>query len=222
MKKIGPTIRILELFKSRKKVVLIMAVFVVAATGLDLSVPLISQKLIDRLIDFFKTGGTPPFIFLLLSAGGILVATILSRVFNSLYNYNLYKTVTKAEDEARHAAFEKYLRLHALFHHRSSSGQIIGRIERGGVAIYAIAHDIFGHNLIPPLIVFASALGVLLFKNPLIALAVFAPFPLYLLTIRRLTDKIYNIEKVVNEQFEDVSKEAYDVAGNVLTVKKFA
>ena len=199
-----------------------MAVFVMVATGLDLSVPLISQKLIDRLIDFFKTGGTPPFIFLLLSAGGILAATILSRVFNSLYNYNLFKTVTKAEDEARHLAFEKYLRLHALFHHKSSSGQIIGRIERGGVAIYAIAHDIFGHNLIPSLIVFASALGILLFKNPLIALAVFAPFPLYLLTIRRITDKIYNIEKVVNEQFEDVSKEAYDVAGNVLTVKKFA
>ena len=193
-----------------------------AATGLDLSVPLISQKLIDRLIDFFKTSGAPPFVFLFLSAGGILVATVLSRVFSSLYNYNLFKTVTKAEDEARHLAFEKYLRLHALFHHKSSSGQIIGRIERGGVAIYAIAHDIFGHNLIPPLIVFASALGILLFKNPLIALAVFAPFPLYLLTIRRLTDKIYNIEKVVNEQFEDVSKEAYDVAGNVLTVKKFA
>lgn len=199
-----------------------MAVFVAVATGLDVSVPLISQKLIDRLIAFFKNGGAPPFGFLLISAGGILVVTILSRVFQSLYNYNLFKTATKAEDEARHMAFEKYLRLHALFHHQSSSGQIIGRIERGGVAIFNIAHNIFGQNLIPPLIVLISTITVLAFKNYFIALVVFAPFPLYLLTIRRLTDKIYNIEKVVNEQFEDASKEAYDVAGNVLTVKKFA
>src|SRR3989344_5871146 len=101
MKKSGPTIRILELFKSRKKAVLIMAVFVMAATGLDLSVPLISQKLIDRLIDFFKTGGAPPFVFLFLSAGGILAATVLSRVFNSLYNTIFFKPVIKRETKQK-------------------------------------------------------------------------------------------------------------------------
>ena len=222
MKKNGATVRILKLFKSQKKMVAFLLVLITIAVGLDVSVPLISQKLIDRLIAFFKENSAPPFMFLIVSAAGILAATVFSRALHSFYNYHLFKMVTSAEDNARHSAFENYLRLHALFHHRSSSRQIIGRIERGGVAIYAIAHDIFGQNLIPPLIVFVSAVVILFVKNPFIALAVFAPLPIYIFAVRKLTEKIYQIEKVVNEQFEDVSKEAYDVAGNVLTVKKFA
>jgi len=222
MKKNGATVRILKLFKSQKKMVAFLLVLITIAVGLDVSVPLISQKLIDRLIAFFKENSAPPFMFLIVSAAGILAATVFSRALHSFYNYHLFKMVTSTEDNARRSAFENYLRLHALFHHRSSSRQIIGRIERGGVAIYAIAHDIFGQNLIPPLIVFVSAVVILFVKNPFIALAVFAPLPIYIFAVRKLTEKIYQIEKVVNEQFEDVSKEAYDVAGNVLTVKKFA
>jgi ABC-type multidrug transport system fused ATPase/permease subunit len=134
----------------------------------------------------------------------------------------IFKTVTRAEDKARHQAFEKYLYLHALFHHGSSSGQLIGRMDRGAIAIYVILYEIFGQNLVAPLITLIGVLAALAVKSPWMALVVFLPLPVYLLIVRRLTWRIYEIEQRVSDEYETVFKEAYDVASNVLTVKKFS
>ncbi|KKS38128.1 MAG: Lipid A export ATP-binding/permease protein MsbA [Parcubacteria group bacterium GW2011_GWA2_42_14] len=198
-----------------------MFLLVMVSSGFDITVPFISQKLIDKLIEFFKDGGVPPIKMLIFSALGILVATLMSSIMRSLYDYNLFKNVTQIEDDLRRRVFEKYVKLHVLFHHGSSSGQIIGRLERGATAVYAILHDIFGHNLLPPLIVFVGVMTVLLYKNAWIALVVFLPLPVYILSVKRITEKIYEIEKQANDKYEAVTKESYDVAANIFTVKKF-
>lgn len=221
-KKAGPIIRIIRLFKTRKRTVVFLLILVILATGFDLAVPIISQRLIDNLIQFFTGARESPITFLVLSALGILFATVISRMFRTIYDYRLFKVVTTVEDEMRHDVFLKYTRLHVLFHHGASGGQIIGRIERGAIGIYSILHDIFGHNLLPPLIVFLGVLGTLAVANPLVALVVFLPLPVYLLSVRRFTRRIYEIEKKAIDQFDDVSKESYDVASNVITVKKFS
>ncbi len=188
----------------------------------NIAVPFISRFLIDTLTNFLKNGGALPWNTIIYSALGILVATLLTSFIQSNYNYNLFRLVTSVEDKARNAAFEKYLQLHALFHHGSSSGQIIGRIERGGTAIYVILNDIIGQNLLPPLVIFIGSFAALLYVNVWIAIAVLVPFPVYLLVTRKLSNRIYEIEQQANDAFENVSKEMYDVAGNVLTVKKFS
>lgn len=221
-KKISPAKRIFQFLATRKKMVVFLVALVLLTATADITVPFISQKLIDTLIQFFKNGGAPPINVLIFSSLGILVATIFAQVIKSFYDYNLFITVTKMEDEIRMAAFERYLKLHAMFHHTSSSGQIIGRIERGTSAIYAIVGDIVGQNLLPPLVTFTGVFLALLFKNVGIAVTVILPFPIYLLAIRNLSQKIYEIEKKSNEQFEAVSRDGYDVASNVLTVKKFS
>lgn len=218
----SPVKRILVLMKGQGKMVAVLLFLVLIVTALDLSIPFISQNLIDTLIAYLQNGGPPPTRALFLAVLGILAATIASRVTSSVYNYHLFKTVTKTEDALKHRAFEKYLTLHALFHHGASSGQIIGRIERGASAVYAILHDIVGHNLLSPLVVFTGVIAALLFKNPLIALIVFLPLPVYLLLVKRLTKRIYEVEKKANEEFEAVMKGSYDAASNVLTVKKFS
>lgn len=222
MAKFGVIWKILSLLKTKKKEGIFLTGLIVVGTAFDITVPFVSQRLIDTLIGFLRDGGSAPMRLLLLSAAGILVATILNRVLKSAYDYKLFTLVTNLEDALRFKAFEKYLKLHVLFHHASSSGQIIGRIDRGGSAVYSILYEIFGQNLLPPLLVFLGVLGALLIKNPLVALVVFLPLPVYILLTNRIAERIYNIEKSVNDQFEYVSKEAYDVAGNVLTVKKFS
>ncbi|MFA6354154.1 MAG: ABC transporter ATP-binding protein [Candidatus Paceibacterota bacterium] len=185
--------------------------------------PFISKTLIDTLTAFIKNGGgAMPWNALIYCALGILVVTVVSSILHSVYSYYLFEMVTKVEDKLRSLAFEKYLQLHSLFHHSASSGQIIGRIERGGISFYAIVNDIIGENLVPPLIIFAGSFLALLYENVWIALAVLIPFPIYLLATRRIANKIYLIEQRSNDAFENVSKEIYDVAGNVLTVKKFS
>ncbi len=193
---------------------------------ISIIVPFISKTLIDVLTAYIKVSGTagvtPPWSVLLYCTLGILIATLISSGLQSVYQYYLFEMTTKVEDEVRGLAFEKYLKLQSLFHHGSSSGQIIGRIERGGVSFYTTINDIIGQNLIPPLIIFIGSFAALLYENPWIALAVLVPFPIYLLATRRVANKIYTIEQKANDAFENVSKEMYDVAGNVLTVKKFS
>ncbi|KKU67897.1 MAG: ABC transporter-related protein [Parcubacteria group bacterium GW2011_GWA2_47_16] len=214
--------RILSFFKDRKKTVVFLFVLIGVSQTASITVPFISKVLIDALTAFIKNGGALPWHALIYCALGILAATVTSSVLQSIYNYYLFEMVTKVEDKIRSQAFEKYLQLHSLYHHGASSGQIIGRIERGGVSLYTTINDIFGQNIIPPLIIFVGSFTALLYENIWIALAILIPFPIYLLATRSIANKIYLIEQRSNDAFEGVSKEMYDVAGNVLTVKKFS
>lgn len=216
------TFRTLGFLRNKKKVVLLLILFSLFAAASDIYVPLKIQKLIDTLIAFFRSGGAPPIRMLVTSAILILIASVTSRAISSTYNYQLYKTITQTEDEVECLAFEKYLKLHALFHHSASSGQMISRIERGATAVYTVLNDIFGQSLFPPLMVFVSVMVALLFTNVWIALIVLLPLPIYLIVIERMTERMYNIETEILDQFEAISKQAYDVAANVLTVKKFS
>ena len=214
--------RLFALLKDHKNMVAFLIGIMVVSEGASIVVPFITKALIDSLTNFLTKGGALPWHVLAYAAIGILIATLVSSILQSSYNYHLFKLVTKIEDQLRNVAFEKYLQLHALFHHGASSGQIIGRIERGGTATYAILNDIVGQGMVPPLITFIGVFAALFSQNVWIAIAVLVPFPIYFLATQRLSNRIYVIEQEANEAFEKMSKELYDVAGNVLTVKKFS
>ena len=215
-------LRVISLLRDKKAAAAFLVGIMIIVQGANIAVPFVFKFLIDALTNYLKGVTGLPWTTLFISAGAILAATLIASILQSSYNYNLFKLVTKTEDEARHEAFEKYLDLHALFHHGSSSGQIIGRIERGGTAIYAILNDIIGSTLLPPLIIFLGTFIALSRENVWIALAIVIPFPIYFTATKKLSDRIYNIEQQANDAFEEMSKEMYDVAGNVLTVKKFS
>lgn len=221
-KTVTPVRRIIGLLSDYKPQVALLVVFIVIAQAGNIAVPFVSKVLIDTLTVFIQTGGVLPTQTIIWCAVGILVLTVISSISSSAYNYKLFRLITTLEDKIRNLAFEKYLQLHALFHHGSSSGQVIGRIERGGGAVYVILNDLIGQSLLPPLVVFIGTFSLLLYKNVFIALAVLVPFPIYLLITRRISQKIYSIEQNANEAFERVAREQYDVASNVLTVKKFS
>ncbi len=215
-------LRTVALFASRKKQAVLLLALIMTAAGLDITVPFITQRLIDTLITYFKSPAGNAAHILITSAAAILCATAVTRAVRSFYNYQLFRTTTRIEDEVRYQAFGRYLELDALFHHNANSGQIVGRIDAGCSAVFTVLFDILGQNLVPPLVVFSGVLCALFLKSPWIALAVFLPLPVYLAVVWRLTIRIYEIEQQGCEDFEAVAKERYDVAGLVLTVKKFA
>lgn len=219
----SPTIRLFRLFKTKKWLVSFLFLLVLATTVLDLVAPLILQRLIDQLTQLTTKSGltTSGIGVFAIPALGLFLALVGGRVVRTIYNYYLFKEVTGIEDDVRMRVKNKYFHLHMMFHHGSSSGQIIGRIERGASAIYAILHDIFGQNLLPPLTIFIGVMLTMFYKNPWIASVAFFPLPIYILSTKRISEKIYEIEKRVNDEFEAISKEAYDVAANILTTKKF-
>ncbi|KKU50470.1 MAG: Lipid A export permease/ATP-binding protein MsbA [Parcubacteria group bacterium GW2011_GWA1_47_10] len=221
-KKPGTLRRIAFFLKDRKKTILLLLVFVTLSQAASITVPFISKIIIDTLTRFIKNGGALPLSLLIYCALGILVVTLISNMLHSKYNYHLFKIATETEDKIKNQAFEKYMQLHALFHHGASSGQIIGRIDRGATSLFTILYDIIGQNFTPPIIIFLGAFAALLYSNVWIALAILIPFPIYILATRSIANKIYLIEQEANDAFEGVSKEMYDVAGNILTVKKFS
>ena len=215
--------RVFLYLKDQKKTIVFLLVLIILSQTAGIVVPFLLKNLIDVLTIFINQGGGAlPWSTLLNCAGGILMATLIGSILQSIYNYYMFEMVTAVEDHLGAQAFEKYLQLHSLFHHGASSGQIIGRIERGKISFYTIVNDIIGQNIIPPLIIFLGSFIALLYENIWIALALLIPFPIYLLATRRIANQIYSIEQQSNDAFEDISKEMYDVASNVLTVKKFS
>jgi len=218
----GAALRAISYFGRRKRTTALLIGLITASSGLDLAVPFITRKLIDGFVNYMKSPAGQAVPFLLGAAGGILAAMLLTRAVKSLYQYRLFKTASEIEDEIRFQAFGNYLRLHALYHHEANSGQLIGRIDAGCSAVFSILFDICGQSLVPPLLTIAAVMISLVSLSPWVALAVILPAPVYLLSVRRMTARIYEIEQQGCERFEEVSKERYDVAANVITVKRFA
>lgn len=210
-----------EVFKA-KKIIVLLAFLMLLTVGLDLVVPFITQDLIDRLVNTFREKQAVSMSFLIFAAGGIFVATILSRAADTLYDYKLFKFVTKLEDELRFRAYQRYLSLHVLYHHESNSGQVISRIDRGASGVYEILKEIFGKFVIQPAFVVVLIAVILFVKDPIIAALTILPLPIFIGIIIPLANKIYKTEKQAHDIFEEFHREEYDVAANVLTVKHFA
>ena len=182
----------------------------------------ITKKLIDGLVEAFRVGVAVTPAFIAIQATGIVLTTIFSEGTRLIYGYRLYHLGTQLKDGLRIQAYQQYLQLHALFHHQTSSGEMMSRIDRGADGMMAVVGQVVGWYIFPPFIKFSAVFAALLWYSPTIALTVLAPLPVYLFVVRLMTMRIEKVQQRLNELNEKTSKYAHDVAGNILTVKKFA
>jgi len=196
-----------------------LSVFSVAS---DIGTAYITKYLIDGLVNAFRVGEAIQASFLVFSAVGIFVAYTLAQGSQLLYGFRLYDLGTRLKDELREKTYAHYLSLHALYHQHASSGEVMSRIERGADGLLNVVQNVIGWNVFPPLIKFSGVFAVLMWYSPVIAITVLAPLPIYLFVVKMMTSRIELVERKCSEKMEQFSKHAHDVAGNVLTVKKFA
>jgi ABC-type multidrug transport system fused ATPase/permease subunit len=218
----SPIGRVLRLLGQRKATTACLLALILITSTLDIAVPFLTQRLIDSIVRSVKGAAhfTLPALFASLAA--IFISVAVNRVLRSFYNYRLFQTATSLEDQIKSSAFEKFLGWDVTVLTATNSGEVIGCLDRGGTAIFIILFEILGQNLVPPLIVFAGVFASLLFKSWIVALVVFLPLPLYLLLIGHFSAPMHDMDQEVNRGFETVSKECYDIAANVATVKKFS
>lgn len=214
--------KVLGLLAQYRKTLSFLAVLILVASGLDLAVPFLTQRLIDRIVHAVQSHEGNYGQVLITAALGIFFATACNRVLRSFYNYRLLQAASQAEDEVKNAAFHNFLRLDTAYHATVNTGEVIGALDRGGTAIYIVLNEILGQNLVPPLLVLVGVLTSLLMKNPWMAVIVSLPLPAYVVAISRLAKRMQNYESEVSSAFEAVTKESYDIASNVRAVKKFA
>ncbi len=214
--------KVLGLLGRYRRTLAFLALLILVASILDLAVPFLTQRLIDRIVHAVQTHEGAYGQVLLTAAVGIFFATAINRILRSFYNYRLLQAVSQAEDEVKNSAFLNFLRLDTAYHGAVNTGEVIGALDRGGTAIYVILNEILGQNLIPPVLVVIGVLSTLIMKNPWMALMVSLPLPAYVVAVNRLGRRMQNYEMEVSTAFEAVTKESYDIASNVRVVKKFA
>jgi ABC-type multidrug transport system fused ATPase/permease subunit len=199
-----------------------LALLILVATGLDLTVPFLTRGLIDRIVHMLGDHGQSSLQILVVAGISIFAATAATRILRSVYNYQLLKAASQSEDEVKCAAFLNLLKQDTAYHNAINTGEIVGALDRGGTAIYVVLYEIIGQNLLPPLLIVVGVLTALILKNPWMALLVSLPLPAYVLAISRMGKRLENHETEVSNAFEAVTKESYDIASNVRVVKKFA
>ncbi len=214
-------LRLFRLLRPKSRQLLCLLALIVVAASLDVAVPFFAQHLIDGIVHSLGHEYAPALRMLLLSACAIFVATATTRVVRSVYNFQLFKTMAQVEDRLKTAAFANFLHLDTAFQKSVNTGEVIGSLDRGGTAVFVVLCELLGQSLIPPTMVFAGVLAALVAKNLWVALAVFLPLPIYVLTVNRLGNRMQATEEGVNDAFEKVSKESYDIASNAAVVKKF-
>ncbi|HEX6544679.1 MAG TPA: hypothetical protein VF023_00140, partial [Bryobacteraceae bacterium] len=155
----------LLLLNKRRATTAILLVLILITSTLDIVIPFLTQRLLDGIMRAVKGIDQFAITALLASLAGIFVSVAATRLLRSVYNYNLFKAITSIEDEIKGAAFEKFLYSDMEALTKANSGQVMGCLDRGATAIFIILYEIFGQNLIPPLIIFTGVFGSLLFKN---------------------------------------------------------
>ncbi len=213
--------RVLRLLTHHRRTVAGLAALIGVASALDIAVPFFTRNVIDGILKAVSTRSAGAVQTLLVSAAAIFGLTACTRILRSIYSYRLFLTGAQCEDKIKNEAFANFLRLDTEYHNGVNTGEVIGSLDRGGTAVFVVLAEIFGQNLLPPLLILFGVLITLAAKNILIAAIVFLPLPAYVFAIGRLSSRMQKLESQVSQAFENVSKESYDIASNVRLVKKF-
>lgn len=214
--------RVISLFKRHRRGALALLGLILACTALDVTVPYLTRGVIDNVLWSLHSAKAEALRNLFLAGGAIFAATAINRLLRSVYNYKLVRTAAQCEDEVKNTAFGNFLKLDTAYHGKVNTGEIVGALDRGGTAVFVILNEVLGQNLVPPALITMGVLTCLFAKNFWIAVLVCLPLPAYVLTVTRLSHKMHTIERDLSSAFENVTKESYDIASNVRSVKKFA
>src|SRR5689334_10851309 len=136
--------KVVGLLAPYRRTVAGLSLLILAAAGLDIAVPFITQNIIDRIIHSLQGVQRGSMRMLLLSALAIFAATACTRLLRSFYNYRLLRVASRAEDEVKNKAFANFLQLDTEFHGNVNTGEVVGALDRGGTAVYVILYEILG------------------------------------------------------------------------------
>lgn len=214
--------RMFALLRPFRRELVLLFVLSVGAVAAEIGGVYITKLLIDGLVEAFRSGNTVTYGFIARQAGGIFITTIVTQGLLLVYGFRLYDLGMRIKDALRQEAYGHYLSLHALFHQHTSSGEMMSRIERGADGVMNTIQTVVGWHIFPPFIKFFGVFVALVWYSPSIAITVLAPLPIYLFVVKTMTVRIEAVQRKASEMAEQFNKHAHDVAGNVLTVKKFA
>ncbi|MEQ8229622.1 MAG: ABC transporter ATP-binding protein/permease [Rhodospirillales bacterium] len=197
--------------------VVVAVIFLVAAKGTSVAVPLIYKYAVDALDSTVTPMVVVP-VLLLLAYGG---ARILSQAFGELRDAVFARVAQRA---IRLAGLKTFRHLHQLslrFHLDRKTGGISRAVERGTKGIeFLLRFMLF--NIVPTLFEIALTCGILWYLfGPLMALITFATIALYIAWTLWVTEWRIQFRRTMNKTDSEANTKAIDSLLNFETVKYF-
>jgi ATP-binding cassette subfamily B protein len=197
--------------------VVIAVIFLAAAKGASVAVPLIYKYAVDAL-DSNVSGAVAVPVMILLAYG---VARILAQAFGELRDAVFARVAQRA---IRLAGLKTFRHLHQLslrFHLDRKTGGISRAVERGTKGIeFLLRFMLF--NIVPTLFEIALTCGILWYLfGPLMALVTFVTIALYITWTLWVTEWRIQFRRTMNKTDNEANTKAIDSLLNFETVKYF-
>ena len=196
----------------------LLTIFSIVMTSL---LPVYIGKLVDAMIDFNSSNSTLVVKDIWLLFIILIGLRVLSLILKELADFLIYCCNSQLITKVAADVIYKVQRFNSHWHESSFSGGTMRKITRGMGSVSDINFSIF-MNLLPALVVILSIVLVLLFKMPLIALAVGFLFVIYSIIsvfmsvkiLRPVFKKYFEVDTRFNSQLSDI------ITGNEI-VKSF-
>ena len=197
--------------------VIVAVIFLAAAKGTSVAVPLIYKHAVDALDSKVSAAVAVP-VLMLLAYGG---ARVLSQAFGELRDAVFARVAQRA---IRLAGLKTFRHLHQLslrFHLDRKTGGISRAVERGTKGIeFLLRFMLF--NIVPTLFEIALTCGILWYLfGPLMALVTFATISLYIFWTLWVTEWRIQFRRTMNKTDNEANTKAIDSLLNFETVKYF-
>ncbi len=205
--------RLSPLLIGHRNLIAAVLLAILAGAGTSLAIPWVVGAALD---DALITQNRPlaPLMWLL---GGLALAGGLFAMINT---YTMRRAVQSMEYDLRGLIYEHLTRLSFSFYDRAQTGQLISRANSDIRAILMFLG--FVPMMVRAALVFALALGLMIYLHPLLALAATITLPgVYFVGIS-LRSKLFPISWVVQARMADVATIVEENVTGVRIVKSFA
>ena len=205
--------RLSPLLIAHRRLMALVLLAMLAGAGTSISIPWIVGLAVDEAL-ITQQRPLTPLIWLL---GGLALA---SGLLAMIHTYIMRKAVQSMEYDLRGLIYEHLTRLSFSFYDRAQTGQLISRANSDIRAVLMFLG--FVPMMTRAALVFAVALGLMIYLHALLTLAAVITLPAVYLFGRTLRSKLFPISWVVQARMADVATIVEENVTGVRIVKSFA
>ena len=182
-----------------------------AWTGASLAIPVLVQRAIDHGIEPQRTGP------LVVAGLSIIAAAIAAGGMYAVWSYAGSVTSRSVEAELRERLFAQLQRLHAAYHDRVATGQLMGRMNTDVQQVHAFVEAL--PSSIAAMLLGVGIVVVLVMASPLLTLLTLASFPLLIVAVLHYTRRMYPAARDMQQELGALSGLVEDTVSGIRVIK---
>jgi subfamily B ATP-binding cassette protein MsbA len=191
----------------------------ISSKGLLSRMPSSLQRALDRLGAWFRPSGSPSRTRLVLVIGFIPAAMFLRSLLAYLNTYLLSWVAIRAANDLRVRLFQHLMHLPVRFFNRSSTGDLMARID-GAMAVHSTIKDAFGVIIREPVSILVLVV-TLIWMQPLLSLFTILVFPLCLIPIALFGRKFRKSDSGIHAKYASLNNVMQESFTGIRVIKGY-